>query len=96
MYNRCHRGHTLLSTVMHGLHLQKFFEDNSIQNDDIVSEVEDFTTNGTETNPSDELKQLVEKYQVLLENTMTGNHGKTAKFWSMLILWTHFYCYIAR
>ena len=81
MYNRCRRDNILLSNAMHGLHFQKFFENNSIQNDDIVSELEDWATNETEANPSDELNLLVEKYQVFLENTMAGNHGKTAKFW---------------
>ena len=37
VYNRCRRGYALLSTAMHSSHLQKFFEDNSIQN---VSELD--------------------------------------------------------
>ena len=29
-YNRCRRGHILLSTALHGLHFQRFLHDNAI------------------------------------------------------------------
>ena len=45
MYNRCKRGHTILSAAVHGLHLERFIDDLNIKND-LISELDKIATEG--------------------------------------------------
>ena len=45
MYNRCKRGHGLLSTALHGLHMKKFIDD-LCEKDIIVGELEELASRG--------------------------------------------------
>ena len=57
MYNRCKRGHTLLSVAVHGRrHLERFIDDLNIKND-LVSELDKIATEGPVD--ADNLSQMI-------------------------------------
>ena len=59
MYNRCRRGHLLLSSALHGLHFNRFVEDLNIGNE-IIVEIEAWDRLDSEM-PTQELLNISSK-----------------------------------
>ena len=79
MYNRCKRGHLLLATAFHALHLAKSCEEKEISGEDL-NELKRWACDKKETFP-DNLEVLSNQYQAYCHNTISGNLGKTAQYW---------------
>ena len=77
MYNRCKRGHTLLATAFHGLHLAKFIEDMT-DKDDFISDLKNIAIQGP-VNVQDipqNIKQVFDEYEKFVYETLAGKRGK--------------------
>ena len=86
MYNRCTRGHTLLATAFHGLHLAKFIEDMT-DKDDFISDLKNIAIQGP-VNVQDipqNIKQVFDEYEKFVYETLAGKRRKTAQFWMQYI-----------
>ena len=79
MYNRCRRGHLLLSAALQGLYFKKFIDD---VNDgrSVIAELTEWSEKD-DKKPSESLLNFVKKYHNYTEKTLTGGQGKTAQFW---------------
>ena len=79
MYNRCKRNHTLLSTAIKGLHLERFIEDIGISEEAINNFQQQ--TKSKEEAVSETLKILATQYTKYKEETLNGMGEKTAQYW---------------
>ena len=79
MYNRCCRGHLLLSSAFHGLHFKRFLEDVSVETN-VLTQLEEWN-NLDDEEPTSPLITLATKYQRFSGDTLSGKLGKTAQFW---------------
>ena len=79
MYNRCRRGHILLSSALHALHFIRFINDMGIEAY-TINQLKDWNRSGNEE-PTQELIKLACKYHLYMEKTRSGELGKTAQFW---------------
>ena len=68
MYNRCHRGHLLLSSVFHGLHFKRFLEDVSVETN-VLTQLEEWN-NLDDEEPTFPLITLATKYQRFTDDTV--------------------------
>ena len=75
VYHRCSRGYILLSTAIHGLHLEQFFEHNAVIHENFINDLEGWKNGDPESNL---FKRLFEKYVTYMEETMAESYGKTA------------------
>ena len=80
MYNRCRRAHILFSAAMHGLHFQRFLTDEGL--DEVTQmNLKKWALSEDNSDIPDDLQELVRKYEMYCEDTLSGALGKTAQFW---------------
>ena len=79
MCNRCKRGHTLLSTAMQRLHLERFIEDIGISEEEINNLQQ--CIKSEEQAVSETLKILETQCTKYKEETLNGMREKTAQYW---------------
>ena len=79
VYNRCKRGHILLSTAMHGLNWERFVDDLNIPSAKIL----DLATlsDQKDMNIPENIKLLLAQHDLYLQQTLAGEREKTAQFW---------------
>ena len=94
MYNRCRRGHLLLSAALQGLYFKKFIDD---VNDgrSVIAELTEWSEKD-DKKPSESLLNFVKKYHNYTEKTLTGGQGKTAQFWMSYCKLTELYLIMHR
>ena len=80
MYNRCKRNHTLLSTAIKGLRLERFIEDIGKSEEAIINNFQQQTKSKEEA-VSETLKILATQYTKYKEETLNGIGEKTAQYW---------------
>ena len=82
MFNRCRRGHMMLSTALNGLHFAQFVEDISVD-PNTVNMIVEWSNKKLDTSPPADVDLLETQYEFYTEGTLQGERGKTAQFWLM-------------
>lgn len=90
-YNRCKRLHQLLSVSFEILNFREFFKIIETANEELNKELQAvFKENGDgETNlcieKNSELEKEIKEYEKFCEDTLNGDHSKTAKYWYVYV-----------
>ena len=87
-YNRCKRLYPLIYAVLEELHFDQFLKDNNITIGDSLHEfIGDFQKNkmSAEILQNVDLNNIYLHYSLYRNDTLNGEHGKTAKFYAILI-----------
>ena len=79
MYNRCRRGHIILSTALHGLHFQSFLKDTHTDIN-FTDELKVWLETKSDQLPLS-LMELSNQYQKYVDETFARKRCKTAQFW---------------
>ena len=78
MYNRCRRGHIILSTALHGLHFQYFLMDTHTDID-FTDELKVWLETKSDPLPLSPM-ELSNQYQKYVDDTFAEKRGKTVQF----------------
>ena len=79
MYNRCRRSHMLLSTALHGLHLEAFIKSFNIK-EELLQKIIKWAESQDEDELDREMKHVLAQYETYVSDTRDGEQGKTAQF----------------
>ena len=91
-YNRCKRIHQLFAAVLEILHMQAFLsrKEEECYEQVLCNDIENIR-NGDDYTPSKDVQDMTDDYKEYLEETKTGEYGKTAQFWIGYTEWMHLY-----
>ena len=76
MFNRCRRGHMLLTTALEDLHFSRFIEDVSVIPEQVAGIVE-WSNKGVGTDPPADLKQFLTQYEFYSDAKLHGKKNGT-------------------
>ena len=98
-FNRCKRLHPLVALGLEILHFKSFLQnDNIILSNDVIGEVERLQNceiSAFEIE-NENLKELMNNYNIYKQQTLNGEHGKTAQFYLIYINLLHHYLDLSR
>ena len=79
MYNRCKRGHRLLGTAFHGLHLDKFIEDMT-DKDNLICDLKNIAIQGPVNvqNIPQKIKEVFDEYEKFVNETLAGKRKNSS------------------
>ncbi|CAD6231327.1 GSCOCG00012217001-RA-CDS [Cotesia congregata] len=86
--NRCRRLHPIVSAGLQIVHFKTFLDKEKIIISDLIMEQINNLTNSKSTNPqieSEELLDLLERYEIYRNQTLEERHGKIAQFYAIYI-----------
>lgn len=98
-FNRCKRIHTLLAAAMELLHFQRFYHNAYDISDELKEEILNLQRKPSKFNfdqLSDDLKSLINDYNIFCQQTQAGIHGKTAQYWYGYIRLVYIYHQFSR
>ena len=85
MYNQCRRRNMILAVSIEGLHFERFWNENYFDDKEaILKELETYT-NTDQENISEKIKSFIDNYEELQQQTLSGLHGKAARYWIIYI-----------
>lgn len=98
-FNRCKRLHPMMALGLQILHFRSFLKQKNIQiSDDIIEEIERLQNCQTSSFfiHNESLKDLCNEYAIYEQQTLNGDHGKTAQFYMIYIKLVHHYLQLSR
>ena len=91
MYNRCRRGNMILAVSMEGLHFERFLNENYFDDKEAILEELEAYANTDQKNISEKMKSFIDNYEEFQQQTLSGLHGKTARYWMIYIYYHKLY-----
>ena len=85
MYNRCRRRNMILAVSMEGLHFERSLNENYFDNKEAILEELEAYANTDQKNIFEKMKFFIDNYEEFQQQTLSGRHGKTSRYWMIYI-----------